>query len=126
VFAVDTCSTDWPDGPAHLAYEGSKQYVQVPLCPALLSEFNGMKFAYAHTITRQYMLARGGFIIENPDKAADAKAANLAAVDDAEFAGSDEMFGVRCGTEAAPFLLRQTRFVPQAAPVSSLSKVAPH
>lgn len=31
--------------------------VHVPLCPALLSEFNGMKYAYSHTITRQYMLA---------------------------------------------------------------------
>src|SRR5437879_3527388 len=30
--------------------------VHVLLCPALLSEFNGMKYAYAHTITRQYML----------------------------------------------------------------------
>ncbi len=26
--------------------------VHVLLCPALLSEFNGMKYAYAHTITR--------------------------------------------------------------------------
>lgn len=40
-----------------------------------------MKYAYAHTITRQYMLASGAFIIENPDKAADTKAANLAAVE---------------------------------------------
>lgn len=55
--------------------------VQVPLCPALLSEFNGMKYAYAHTITRQYMLASGAFVIENPDKAADTKAANLSAVE---------------------------------------------
>lgn len=55
--------------------------VHVPLCPALLSEFNGMKYAYAHTITRQYMMASGAFIIENPDKAADTKAANLSAVE---------------------------------------------
>jgi hypothetical protein len=55
--------------------------VHVPLCPALLSEFNGMKYAFAHTITRQYMMASGAFIIENPDKAADAKAANLSAVE---------------------------------------------
>jgi|SRR5579862_3207709 len=54
--------------------------IHVPLCPALLSEFNGMKYAYSHAITRQYMLASGAFIIENPDKAADTKAANLAAV----------------------------------------------
>jgi hypothetical protein len=55
--------------------------VHVPLCPALLSEFNGMKYAYAHTITRQYMMASGAFIIENPDKVADTKAANLSAVE---------------------------------------------
>src|SRR5713226_1617384 len=55
--------------------------VHVLLCPALLSEFNGMKYAYSHTITRQYMLASGAFQIENPDKAADTKATNLAAVE---------------------------------------------
>ncbi len=55
--------------------------VHVLLCPALLTEFNGMKYAYSHTITRQYMLASGAFQIENPDKAADTKATNLAAVE---------------------------------------------
>lgn len=55
--------------------------VHVLLCPALLSEFNGMKYAYAHTITRQYMMASGAFQIENPDKAGDAKATALAAVE---------------------------------------------
>jgi len=55
--------------------------VHVLLCPALLSEFNGMKYVYAHTITRQYMLAAGAFQIENPDKAADTKATGLAAVE---------------------------------------------
>jgi len=55
--------------------------IHVPLCPALLSEFNGMKYAYSHTITRQYMLASAVFQIENPDKAADTKATNLAAVE---------------------------------------------
>jgi hypothetical protein len=55
--------------------------VHVLLCPALLTEFNGMKYAYSHTITRQYMLASGAFQIENPDKAADAKATALAAVE---------------------------------------------
>jgi hypothetical protein len=55
--------------------------VHVLLCPALLGEFNGMKYVYAHTITRQYMLASGAFQIENPDKAADTKATNLAAVE---------------------------------------------
>jgi hypothetical protein len=57
--------------------------VHVLLCPALLSEFNGMKYTYAHTITRQYMLASGVFLIENPDKAADTKATALAAVQSA-------------------------------------------
>jgi hypothetical protein len=55
--------------------------VHVLLCPALLSEFNGMKYAYAHTITRQYMLASGAFQIESPDKTADAKATAFAAVE---------------------------------------------
>jgi len=55
--------------------------VHVLLCPALLSEFNGMKYAYAHTITRQYMLASGAFQIENPGKATDTKATALAAVE---------------------------------------------
>lgn len=55
--------------------------IHVGLCPAILSEFNGMKYTYAHTITRQYILASAAFLIENPDKAADAKATNLAAVE---------------------------------------------
>jgi len=40
-----------------------------------------MKYANAHTITRQYMLASGAFQVENPDKAADTKATTLAAVE---------------------------------------------
>ena len=55
--------------------------IHVPLCPALLSEFSGMKYAYSHAITRQYLLASGAFIIENPGKASDTKAMNLAAVE---------------------------------------------
>lgn len=55
--------------------------VHVPLCPVILSEFNGMKYAYARTITRQYMLASAAFLIENPNKAADTKTTNLAAVE---------------------------------------------
>jgi carboxypeptidase Q len=55
--------------------------IHVPLCPALLNEFSGMKYAYSHAITRQYMLASGAFIIENPGKAGDTKAMNLAAVE---------------------------------------------
>lgn len=54
--------------------------VHVPLCPGLLGEFNDAKYKYRHEVTRQYMLASGAFIIENPDKAADTKAMNLAAV----------------------------------------------
>ncbi len=53
----------------------------VLLCPALLTEFNGMKYAYAHMITRQFMMASGAFQIENPDKATDGKASALAAVE---------------------------------------------
>jgi hypothetical protein len=55
--------------------------VHVPLCPSFLSEFNGMKYTYAHTMTRQYMLASAAFIIENPGKAGDTKAMNLAALE---------------------------------------------
>jgi hypothetical protein len=54
--------------------------IHVPLCPALLGEFNDLKYKYRHEVTRQYMLASGAFIVENPDKAADTKAMNLAAV----------------------------------------------
>jgi hypothetical protein len=54
--------------------------IHVPLCPTLLGEFNDAKYKYRHEVTRQYMLASGAFIIENPDKTADTKAMNLAAV----------------------------------------------
>jgi hypothetical protein len=37
--------------------------IHVPLCPALLGEFNDAKYKYRHEITRQYMLASGAFII---------------------------------------------------------------
>jgi hypothetical protein len=57
--------------------------IHVPLCPALLSEFSGMKYTYAHAITRQYMLASGAFLIENPAKAGDVAAMNVAAVESA-------------------------------------------
>jgi hypothetical protein len=53
----------------------------VPLCGALFVEFNGMKYVYAHAITRQFMLASAAFMIENPDKASDNNAMNLAAVE---------------------------------------------
>jgi hypothetical protein len=53
---------------------------RVPLCAALLGEFNDPKYKYRHPITRQYMLASGAFLIENPDKAGDVAAMNLAAV----------------------------------------------
>jgi hypothetical protein len=55
--------------------------IHVPLCPAPLSGFSGMKYVYAHTITRQYMLASTAFLIENPDKVNDHNAMNLAAVE---------------------------------------------
>jgi hypothetical protein len=57
--------------------------VHVPLCPTVLSEFNGMKYAYGHKITRQYMLASTAFLIENPDKAGDTKAVSLYGVESA-------------------------------------------
>jgi hypothetical protein len=50
------------------------------LCPALLGEFNDAKYKYRHAVTRQYMLASGAFLIENPAKAGDVAAMNLAAV----------------------------------------------
>jgi len=54
--------------------------IHVPLCPALLGEFNDAKYKYRHAITRQYMLASGAFLIENPAKAGDVAAMNVAAV----------------------------------------------
>jgi len=55
--------------------------IHVPLCPALLGEFNDAKYKYRHAITRQYMLASGAFLIENPAKAGDVAAMNVAAVE---------------------------------------------
>jgi len=55
--------------------------IHVPLCPALLGEFNDAKYKYRHQITRQYMLASGAFLIENPDKAGDVAALNVASVE---------------------------------------------
>lgn len=55
--------------------------VAVMLCPALVSEFDGMKYAYAHMIMRQYGLASAAFQIENPDKVGDGKAITLPAVE---------------------------------------------
>lgn len=55
--------------------------IHVPLCPAVLGEFNDPKYKYRHEITRQYMLGSGAFLIENPDKAANTKGVNLAAVE---------------------------------------------
>jgi hypothetical protein len=69
------------EGDSTLKQVSDAHDIHVPLCPAVLSEFNGMKYAYAHTITRQYMLASTAFLTENPDKAADTKAANLSAVE---------------------------------------------
>jgi hypothetical protein len=55
--------------------------IHVPLCPALLGEFNDAKYKYRHEVTRQYMLASGAFLIENPAKAGDVAAMNVAAVE---------------------------------------------
>lgn len=71
------------EGESALKQVSDAHDIHVPLCPTILSEFNGMKYAYAHTITRQYMLASAAFLIENPEKAADTKATNLAAVESA-------------------------------------------
>jgi len=54
--------------------------IHVPLCPALLGEFNDAKYKYRHVITRQYMLASGAFLIESPAKSGDVAAMNVAAV----------------------------------------------
>ncbi len=53
----------------------------VPLCAAFFSDFNAMKYTYAHPITRQFMLASAAFLIENPGKADHRNAMNLAAVE---------------------------------------------
>jgi hypothetical protein len=69
------------EGDAALKSLGDVHDIHVAPCPALLSEFSSMGYAYSHAITRQYMLAGGAFIIENPGKAGDTKAMNLAAVE---------------------------------------------
>jgi carboxypeptidase Q len=55
--------------------------IHVPLCQGLLVEFNDSKYKYRHEITRQYMLASGAFLIENPGKGSDINAMNVAAVE---------------------------------------------
>ncbi|HET6932935.1 MAG TPA: hypothetical protein VFI45_21605 [Candidatus Acidoferrum sp.] len=69
------------DGETALNGLGNAHDIHVPLCPALLSEFNDAKYKYRHEITRQYMLASGVFIIESPAKAGDVAAMNVAAVE---------------------------------------------
>jgi len=71
------------DGEAALNALGNAHDIHVPLCPALLGEFNDPKYKYRHEITRQYMLASGAFLIENPAKAGDVAAMNVAAVESA-------------------------------------------
>jgi hypothetical protein len=68
------------DGERALSRLSDVHDIHVPLCPALLGEFNDAKYKYRHEITRQYMLASGVFVIENPDKASDTRAMNLAAM----------------------------------------------
>src|ERR1051326_6283176 len=69
------------DGESALTRLSDVHDIHVPLCPAFLNEFNGMKYSYSHAITRQYMLASATFMIENPAKAEDANAVNLAGVE---------------------------------------------
>jgi hypothetical protein len=69
------------DGESALNRLSSAHDIHVPLCPALLGQFNDAKYKYRHETTRQYMLASGAFIIENPDKAGDTNAVNLAGVE---------------------------------------------
>jgi hypothetical protein len=54
--------------------------IHVAICGAVFSDLTATKNKYSGQITRQYMLASGAFVIENPDKAADAAATNLSAV----------------------------------------------
>lgn len=53
----------------------------VPLCPAFFGDFNTMKYAYAHAITRQFMLATAAFLIENPGKQDDRNTMNTTAIE---------------------------------------------
>jgi hypothetical protein len=69
------------DGEWALNRLGDAHDIHVPLCPALLGEFNDAKYKYRHQITRQYMLASGAFLIENPSKAGDVARMNVAAVE---------------------------------------------
>lgn len=55
--------------------------IHVPLCPGLLSEFDGLKYVYSHAITRQYMLASTAFLVENSGKAGNSDSMNLTAVE---------------------------------------------
>lgn len=55
--------------------------VDAALCVPLLRELNGMNYLYRRRLARQYMLAGGVFVIENPGKAADTKAVNLDAME---------------------------------------------
>lgn len=69
------------DGESALNRLSNAHDIHVPLCPALLGEFNDAKYKYRHEITRQYMLASGAFIIENSAKAGSVAAMNVAAVE---------------------------------------------
>src|SRR5438132_11666119 len=55
------------DGESALNRLSNVHDIHVPLCPARLGQFNDAKYKYRHEITRQYMLASGSLIIENPD-----------------------------------------------------------
>jgi hypothetical protein len=67
-------------GEAALKEVSDAHDIHVPLCPGLLSGFNGLKYTYSHAITRRYMLASTAFLVENPGKVGDGDAMNLDAV----------------------------------------------
>src|SRR5262249_4751554 len=69
------------DGESALNGLSNAHDIHVPLCPALLGQFNDQSYKSHHEIARNYMLGSGAFVIENPDKAADTTAVNLAAVE---------------------------------------------
>ncbi len=59
----------------------SAQDLQLALCVPLLRQLNGMNYLYRRRLARQYMLAGGAFVIENPGRAADSRALNLSALE---------------------------------------------
>ena len=56
------------DGESALNRFSNAHDIHVPLCPALLGEFNDAKYKYRHEITRQYMLASGRSLSRIPTR----------------------------------------------------------